>query len=111
MQVVALPDPKTAPTLFAGIDGLAERLERPVQEAFAIYERGAPELHAIRDEPDAPPRREAEAIDASLAALVTRRSSRSESRPQTARSPAMIDLNTWQALRHQSLGPAEAATP
>jgi AcrR family transcriptional regulator len=72
MQVVALPDPETAPTLFDGIDAPAKRLQHLVQETFAIYERGAPELRAIRNEPDVHPgvAAEAEAIDASLTALV-----------------------------------------
>src|SRR6476661_10924849 len=39
MQVIALPDPEDAPTLFAGVDTPAERIERLVHEAFAIYER------------------------------------------------------------------------
>src|SRR4051794_2421884 len=50
MQVVALPDVRDVPGRFAGLDTPAERIERLVAEAFAIYERGAPELRAIRRE-------------------------------------------------------------
>src|SRR5918999_2979586 len=44
MQIVALPDPDEVPSLFAGATEPAERIERLVREAFAIYERAGPEL-------------------------------------------------------------------
>ena len=111
MQVVALPDPETTPSLFAGIDGLAERLERLVQETFAIYERGAPELHAIRNDPDVHPgiAAEAKAIDATLSALVEAALAPLDPTQQDrALVRAMVDLNTWEALRDQGLTPAES---
>src|SRR3954470_18939850 len=37
MQIVALPHPPDVPALFSGVDAPAERIERLVQEAFAIY--------------------------------------------------------------------------
>lgn len=107
MQVVALPDPEDAPSLFDGADGVAERIERLVREAFAIYERGAPELRAIRNEPDVHPH-VAEAgreLEASLTALVD---AVGVPRADRAILRAMIDLNTWQALRDQGLEPTEA---
>ena len=55
MQIVALPDPQGVPSLFDGIDAPAERIERLVTEAFAIYERGAPEMRVIRNEPEMHP--------------------------------------------------------
>ena len=72
MEVIALPDPADAPALFDGADAPAERVERLVREAFAIYERGAPELHVIRNEPGVHPSvaEAGEEIEASLAALV-----------------------------------------
>ena len=78
MQVVALPDPQDAASLFDGVDAPAERIERLVREAFAIYERGAPELRAIRNEPDVHPSvaEAGEELEASLTALVEARSSR-----------------------------------
>ena len=82
-----------------------------MQEAFAVYERGAPELHAIRNEPDVHPgvAAEAEAIDASLTALVDAAVEPLEVTPQDrALVRAMIDLNTWEALRDQGLTPAES---
>ena len=82
-----------------------------MREAFSIYERGAPELRAIRRERDVHPR-VAEAgseLEASLDALVEARWGRSTPRTRTAPvARAMIDLGTWQALRDQGLGPAEA---
>ncbi len=86
MQVVALPDPEDVPSLFDGVDAPAERLERLVREAFAIYERGAPQLRAIRNEPEVHPRvaETGEEVEASLTALVD---SALEPLDATARGP------------------------
>src|SRR5215210_1055671 len=72
MQIVALPDPRDVPSLFDGVDAPAERIELLVREAFAIYERGAPELRVIRSEPEVHPSvaEGGEELEASLAALV-----------------------------------------
>ena len=107
MQVVAPPDPEDAPSLFDGADGPAERIERLVREAFAIYERGAPELRVIRNEPDVHPSvaEAGEEFEASLAALVDAAGIAPADRAVVR---AMVDLGTWQALRDQGLGPAEA---
>jgi AcrR family transcriptional regulator len=107
MKVIALPEPDEAPSLFDGANSPAERVERLVQQTFAIYERGAPELHVIRNEPGAHPsvaegKRE---LEASLAALVEAAGVPAEDRAVVR---AMIDLGTWQALRDQGLRPAEA---
>jgi AcrR family transcriptional regulator len=107
MQVVALPEPEEAPSLFDGADGVVERIERLVREVFAIYERGAPELRAIRNEPAVHPyvTEAGLELEASLTALVD-----ASGVPRTDRAilRAMIDLNTWQALRDQGLEPSEA---
>ncbi len=107
MQVVALPDPVDASSLFDGADTPAQRIERLVREAFAIYERGAPELRVVRNEPDVHPSISelGERLEASLAALVDAAGVAPADRPVVR---AMIDLGTWQALRDQGLGPAEA---
>jgi hypothetical protein len=107
MQVIALPDPAEAPSLFDGAGGPAERIERLVREAFAIYERGAPELRVIRGEPGAHPSvaKGGEELDASLAALVEAAGIAREDHPVVR---GMIDLGTWQALRDQGLSPEEA---
>jgi AcrR family transcriptional regulator len=107
MQVIALPDPHDAAAVFAGIDTPTERIERLVQEAFAAYERGAPQLRAIRDEPDVHPvvAESGEQLEASLAALVEAAGIAPADR---AVARAMVDLGTWQALRDQGLAPAEA---
>jgi AcrR family transcriptional regulator len=105
MQVIALPDPDDAPALFDGADGPAERIERLVDEVFAVYERGAPQLWAMRNEPDVHPGVAAsgEEVEASLSALVD-----AAVGPDRKIVRAMVDLGTWQALRDQGLGPEEA---
>ena len=111
MQVIALPDPDDAPALFDGADGPAERVERLVREAFAIYERGAPQVRAMRNEPEIHPSvAEAGAeLEASLTALVEAALEPSGAAPaDRAVVRAMVDLDTWQALRDQGLGTAEA---
>jgi AcrR family transcriptional regulator len=107
MQIVALPDPQVAPSLFDGADAPAERIDRLVREVFAIYERGAPELHAIRNEPDVHPHVAEGAVDldASLTALVDAAGIGYADRAVVR---AMIDLGTWQALRDQGVAPTEA---
>jgi len=111
MQVVALPDPATVVALFEHVTEPAERIERLVREAFAIYERGAPELRAIRREGDVHPRlaRDSDQFDASLSALVnTALGPLDATQQDRAVARAMVDLNTWEALRDQGLGPAES---
>jgi AcrR family transcriptional regulator len=111
MQVVALPDPSTVPALFEHATQPADRIERLVREAFAIYERGAPELRAIRREADVHPRvaQDRNELDASLSALVdTALEPPHATQHDRALARAMIDLNTWEALRDQGLGPAES---
>ena len=99
MKVIALPEPGEAPSLF---DGAEDRVGRLVQLVFAIYERGAPELHVIRNEPGAHPSvaRGKEELEASLAALVEAAGIPAADRAVVR---AMIDLGTWQALRDQGL--------
>ena len=111
MQIVALPDPKGVPSLFDRIDTPAERIERLVREAFAIYERGAPEMRVIRNEPEMHPSvaEAGEAIEALLTALVDAAVEPFRIEPaDRAVVRAMVDLGTWQALRDQGLRPAEA---
>jgi AcrR family transcriptional regulator len=111
MQIVALPDPEGVRSLFDDIDAPAERIERLVREAFAIYERGAPELRAIRSDVGVHPgvAEASEEFENSLTALVDAAVERSPITPaDRAVVRAMIDLGTWQALRDQGLGPAEA---
>ena len=85
MQIIALPDPRG---VFERIDAPAERIERLVREVFAIYERGAPEMRVIRNEPEMHPSVAAagEAIEALLTALVDAAVEPSGSSPQIARS-------------------------
>jgi len=111
MQIVAPPEPERVPSLFAGVDNPAERMKRLVREAFAMYERGAPQLRAIRDEPGVHPHvaEAGEAFEASLTALVDAAVEPAGVTPADhAVVRAMVDLGTWQALRDQGLGPAEA---
>ena len=111
MRIVALPDPEGVPSLFDGVDAPAERIECLVREAFASYERGAPQLHAIRNEPEVHPSvaEAGEEVEASLSALIDAAVEPSGITPaDRAVVRAMVDLGTWQALRDQGLGPAEA---
>jgi AcrR family transcriptional regulator len=111
VQVVALPDPSTLPALFEHATEAAERIERLVREAFAIYERGAAELRAIRREADVHPRvaQDRDEFEASLIALVdTALEPLDATQHDRAVARAMVDLNTWEALRDQELGPAES---
>ena len=107
MEVIALPDPDDARTVFDGANSPAERLRRLVQQTFAIYERGAPELHVIRNEPGAHPSvaQGKQDLEAALAALVEAAGVPASERAVVR---AMIDLGTWQALRDQGLRPEEA---
>ncbi|HWT23426.1 MAG TPA: helix-turn-helix domain-containing protein [Solirubrobacteraceae bacterium] len=111
MQVLALPDPAAVPALFEQATEPAARLERLAREVFAVYERGAPQLRAIRREGGVHPR-VAESrveVEASLGALVdTALAPLGATREDRAVARAMIDLCTWDALREQGLGPEEA---
>ena len=112
MQIVALPDPRGVPFLFDCIDAPAERIERLVREAYAIYERGEPELQVIRNEPEmhASVAEAGEALEALLTALVDAALEPLRIEPaDRAIVRAMVDLGTWRALRDQGLGPAQAA--
>jgi AcrR family transcriptional regulator len=112
MQVIALPDPRTAAALFEGADG-ATRIRRLVGEAYAIYERGAAELRVVRLEPDVHPAvtQAAEDLEASLQALVDAALEPltcSEADRRLVR--AMLELGTWDALRRRGLSQADAVT-
>jgi AcrR family transcriptional regulator len=111
MQNVALPDPATLPARFAHATEPAERIEQLVHEAFAIDERAAPELRAIRREADVHPRvaDDRDQLDAALSALIdTALEPFDATHEDRAVARALIDLNTWEALRDQGLEPAES---
>jgi AcrR family transcriptional regulator len=111
MQVLALPDPATMPALFEHATEPAERIERLVREAFAIYKRAASELRAIRREADVHPRvaQDRDQLDASLNALVaTVLEPLDATQQDRAVARALVDLNTWEALRDQGLEPDES---
>jgi AcrR family transcriptional regulator len=111
MQVVALPDPAMVPALFEHATEPAERVERLVRETFAIYDRAAPELRAIRRDADVHPRvaEDRDQLDASLRALVdTALGPLDATQRDRAVARAVVDLNTWEALRDQGLEPAES---
>ena len=107
MQVVAAPDPSG---LFEHASEPRERIERLVGAVFAMYERGAAELRAIRRGSDVHPRvaEDREAFEASLDALVDSALDPFDTTGlDRAVARAMLDLNTWQALRDRELEPAE----
>jgi hypothetical protein len=97
--------------VFDGLDTPAERIVRLVREAFAIYERGAPQLRAIRNERDVHPNvaEAGEEVEASLSALVDAAFETTGISPgDRAVVRAMIDPGTWDALRDQQVGSAAA---
>jgi hypothetical protein len=111
MRAVALPDQATLSARFEHATEPAERIDRVVREAFAIYERAAPELRAIRREADVHPRvaQDRDQFDALLNALVdTALEPLDATQQDRAVARALIDLNTRDALRDQGLGPAES---
>ena len=111
MQAVGLPDPASVPATFDDAPTAAERIERLVRRVFAIYERGAPALRAIRRESDVHPRvaDDLRAIEASLAALIDEALKPLDvTQDQRAVVRALVDLNTWDALRDQGVGTAES---
>jgi AcrR family transcriptional regulator len=107
MEIVALPDPSSAGALFDGLDEPSVRIARLVEEVFAIYERGAPELQVVRREPDAHPSvaELGRTLEATLTALVD--AALPDATPHgRAVTRAMIDLDTWQAMRAAGLDAA-----
>lgn len=111
MEVVAMPDPSVIPALFEDAITPAERIGQLVRETFAIYERGAPQLRAIRRESDVHPRVAADraAFETALSALVdTALEPLDVAQQDRAVTRALVDLNTWEALRDQGLTPAQA---
>jgi AcrR family transcriptional regulator len=113
MQALALPDPATVPALFAHASEPAERIELLVRETFRLYERGAAELRAIRREAHLHLRvtQDRDELEASLSALVdTALGPLHANQQDRALARALVDLNTWEALRDQGLGPPESVT-
>lgn len=111
MEIVALPDPASAPARFAHATDPADRIESLVREVFAIYERAAPALRAIRREAGVHPRiaRDRDDVEASVGALVDAALAPLETTCQDrAVVRAMIDLDTWTALRDQGLAQSES---
>jgi AcrR family transcriptional regulator len=111
LERIAPPDPAAANSLIARLDTPAARIERLVAEAFALYERGALQLHAIRNEPGVHPNvaEAGDAVEASLGALIDAALEPATVTPaDRAVVRAMIDLGTWQAMRDQGLGPEDA---
>jgi AcrR family transcriptional regulator len=111
MQAVAPPDPATMPALFEHATEPAERIELLVREAFSIYQRGAPELRAIRLEGDVHPRvaQDRDELEATLSALVdTALGPLDVTQQDHALVRAMVDLNTWEALHAHGLEATES---
>ena len=111
MQAIAPPDPSSASGLFEDATTPAERVHRLVSEVFGMYERGAQPLRAIRRESDVHPRvaQDRAAFEASLRALVdTALEPLDVAQQDRAVARALVDLNTWEALRDQGLGRAES---
>lgn len=110
MRVIALPDPTA---VFEDAQPPSQRIEQLVAETFAIYQRGAPQLRAMRRERDVHPEvtRAQDELEAALATLVDTALQPLDATPHDrALTRALVDLNTWEALREQGLDQAEAVT-
>ena len=110
MEVVALPAAGSAAALFEDVSAPPARIARLVREVFAIYERGAPELRVVRREPEAHPSVAAlgETLEATLLALID--AALPDASPHDrAVTRAMLDLDTWEALRRAGVGDPVAA--
>jgi len=111
MALLDLPHPSAVPARFEGVAQPTQRIQLLVCEAFSIYERGAPELRAIRRESGIHPdvARAGEDLELALGALVDTALQPLDTTPEDrAVARAMVDLNTWDALRQQGVGLAEA---
>ena len=112
LELAALPDPARAPALFEGLATPAERIARLVEEAHGIYGRAAEEMRVARREPYAHPTvAEADAaFEATLSALVDAALAPFElPHAERALVRAMVDLDTWEALRAAGLDDAAAS--
>ncbi len=110
LQIVAPPDPSSVAALFEHAPQPVERIGLLVRETFAIYERGAPQLRAIRRERHVHARvaQDHAALEASVSALVDAAlMTMDATRQDRAVTRALVDLNTWEALRDQGLTPAD----
>ena len=109
MQIVALPDPTACRALFDGADAPARAHRAP--GARGVRDLRARRAGAARDPQRArrpPERRRGRRGARGLARRARRRGRRASTPADRAVVRAMIDLGTWQALRDQGLGPAEA---
>jgi AcrR family transcriptional regulator len=112
LELAALP--ARPEDLFDGLRTPEERLGRLAAEAFAIYGRAAGELRVARREPGAHPSvaAAAEALETTLAGLVDAALEPLGASPEDrALTRAMVDLDTWEALRAAGVSdPAAAVT-
>ena len=109
-ELLALPDPADAAKLLAGAEGPRARVKRLVGEVFAIYERGAQVVRAVRSERDVHPAvaRDAAEVEAVLRALVDAALDPLDVGAAGRRlTRAMVDVCAWTALREQGLDPEE----
>lgn len=110
MGDMALPDADAVQVLFRDVADPRERIALLVREAYGIFERGAPEVRAMRREGDVHPdvARGRDAVEATLEALVdVALKPLRPARGERAVVRALVDLGTWEALRDQGLGPGE----
>jgi hypothetical protein len=99
-------DAAALPALFGHGGGPPERIERLVREVFGIYERGAAQFHAIRRDADVHPRvaQDRDALEEMLSAIVNTALEPLDVTDQDrALTRALVDLNTWEALRSHAL--------
>jgi AcrR family transcriptional regulator len=109
-ELLSLPDPSEAGHLFAGLDGTG-RLRRLVDEAYGIYERGAPIVEELERAGDLHPHlaEHREEVRASLDALVHAGAAPFAPGDDELRAVrALLDVRTWRAFERQGLSHAAA---
>ena len=110
MQLLALPDASTVPALFedatsrpSASSGSCARRSRSTSAAPRSCARSAARRTSTPRRPDR------DELEAALRALVdTALEPLDANQQDRAVARAMVDLNTWEALRDQGVGPAES---
>ncbi len=110
MTRLALPTPEEVAERLAGARSQRERLRRTVAEAYGIYERGAGAIIAIRRDRDRLEQLQAshEHVEGALAALVDVGLGGRLTDADARVVRALLDLDTWRALRDQGVTGADA---